>query len=114
MVGHTTLNVKFWVTSGPAPLLALQTSVYGEPLCVPAAGVPAIVAVLLPLSVSVTLLGNAPLLMVIVFVGKPVVGTEYVCPVFPGANVVLSLAPLVNAGGSLTTTIWLLVPKQPA
>ena len=56
---------------------------------VPAAGVPASVAVPLPLSTNVTPVGNAPVSVIGAEVGNPVVVTVNV-PAVPTANVVLS------------------------
>src|SRR4051794_39818256 len=69
---------------------------------VPAFGVPARVAVPLPLSVSVTPAGSAPVSLRATLTGKPVVVTENV-PAAPTVKVVL--APLVIAGAWFTTSV---------
>src|SRR5690349_11208834 len=96
IAGQLTLNVKGCVAVGAIPLFAVRVHAYGEAPCVPAAGVPAMVAVLLPLSVNVTPLGSVPV-RVMRLVGNPVVVTLNVCPVLPGAKV--TLLALVKAGG---------------
>src|SRR5258708_28568428 len=70
--------------------------------CVPAAGVPLLVAVPLWLSVKFTPPGSIPVSLIIIEapVGKPVVFTVNDCPALPGANVVL--LGLVIMGAWLT------------
>src|SRR5262249_14801072 len=99
MVGQTTLKVNAWFAFGGTPLAAMMFHAYGEADWVPAAGVPAMVAVLSPLSVNVTPAGSVPV-RAIVLVGMPVVVTVNVWPGRPGRNVVL--LALVMAGACVT------------
>ena len=71
----------------------------------PAAGVPATVAVPLLLSVNVTPVGNVPVCVIVMpgFRGKPVVVTVNVWPARPGANV--ALFALVIAGAWFTVRV---------
>src|SRR3954453_20793073 len=85
MTGQTTLNVKFCVASVPIPFAAVMIQAYGEPEAVPAPGVPAMVAVLLPVSVNVTPLGSVPV-RVIPLVGKAVVLALNVSLLTPWVN----------------------------
>src|SRR4051794_29924975 len=97
MVGASfTVRVNNWVASGAMPLAAVMVNVKVPP--VPAAGMPARVAVPLPLSVSVTPVGSAPVLVRLA-VGKPEDVTVNV-PAAPTANV--ALFALVTAGAWLT------------
>src|SRR3954451_7291855 len=102
MTGQTTLNVKFCVASVPIPFAAVMIQAYGEPEAVPAPGVPAMVAVLLPLSVNVTPLGSVPV-RVIPLIGKPVVLTVKVWPLTPWVKV--ALLALVMAGAWLMVSV---------
>src|SRR3954452_5548021 len=102
ITGQTTLNVKFCVASVPIPFAAVMIQAYGEPEAVPAPGVPAMVAVLLPLSVNVTPLGSVPV-RVIPLVGKPVVLTVNVWPLTPWVKV--ALLALVMAGAWLMVSV---------
>ena len=91
IVGHTTLNVNDWFAAGETPLFALIVIAYGDPDWVPAAGVPAIVAVPLLLSVNVTADGRVPVFVMTIEApaGNPVVVTLKLCPALPGAKVTL-------------------------
>src|SRR3954453_11088109 len=95
-----TVSVKFCVAFGATPLLPVMTIGYVPP--VPAFGVPARVAVPLPLSVKVTLAGRPPVSLRATLTGKPVVVTLNV-PAAPTVKVVL--APLVIAGAWFTTSV---------
>jgi hypothetical protein len=79
-----TVNVNDWFAFEPTPFAAVIVNGYDPP--VPAAGVPASVAVPLPLLVKVTPLGNVPVLES-VGVGNPVAVTVNV-PAEPTVNVV--------------------------
>jgi len=87
-----TLSVKVCVAFEPTPFAAVMVKVKTPP--VPAAGVPASVAVPSPLMLNVTPAGNVPLL-VNAGAGKPVVEIVNV-PAAPTVNVVE--LPLVIAG----------------
>src|SRR4051794_27017512 len=91
--GWLTMRVKFCVAFGATPLLPVVT--IGELPPVPAFGVPAMVAVPLPLSVKVTLAGSAPVFNSPTLTGKPVVVTVNV-PAAPVWKVVVFV--LVMAG----------------
>ncbi len=76
----------------------------------PAPGVPASVAVPLPLLVKVTPVGRAPVWVIVAAVGVPVVVTVKV-PALPTVKVV-ALA-LVNAAPALTVRVKLCVALAP-
>ena len=90
-----TVNVKLWVASGATPLAAASISAYVPAM--PAAGMPASVAVPLRLSTKVTPEGSAPL-SESAGAGIPVVPTTKV-PNVPVANVV--------PGALVMTGAWL-------
>ncbi len=95
----TTVRVNAWTAFGLTPLAAVRLSENDPPA--PAEGVPAMVAVPLPLSVKLTPAGREPVL-VIAGVGAPVVVTVNE-PAEPTANVA-ELA-LVNAGDWWTVRV---------
>ena len=94
-----TVSVKLCCAGEPTPLVAVMVSGYAPPVA--ADGVPAIVAVPLPLSVKVTPAGSVPV-RVMVAVGPPVVVTEKV-PGLPTTNVVE--VALVMAGAAFTFNV---------
>src|SRR3954469_1798876 len=100
-----TVTVSVWVPFGLIPLDAVRLSEYAPP--VPAAGVPARVAVPLPLSVKLRPVGRVPVL-VMVGVGYAVdVVVTVKLPGVPTVKVVLDA--LVNAAGWVTVmlSVWI-------
>ena len=87
-----TVSVKSCVTAGPAPELAVIVSGYSS--AVPAAGVPASVAVPSPLSVNVTSAGSVPVAVSVTGGGPWVVTVKL--PAVPTTNVVASALVIVN------------------
>ncbi len=107
----STVKEKLWAAGAPKPLLALMVNPYGP--AVPAAGVPASVAVPLRLSVKVTPLGSAPL-SVSAAVGLPAVVTVKV-PALPTVKVAL-FTEVMEAGVSTVTekvAAWVAVVPVP-
>src|SRR5262249_33508666 len=108
-----TVSVSFWVAAAPTPLTAFRHSVYVP--AVPAAGVPARVAVL-PRGMRVRPAGGADFAqrgrsaLVIVWVGKPVVVTMN-GPAAPTVNA--ALLALVNAGDWPTVSVKRCVAAVP-
>ena len=91
-----TVSVNDCVAFEPTPLAAVSVKENVPPL--PAAGVPASVAVPFPLSVNVTPPGNVPTSEML-GVGAPVVITVKL-PIEPAMNVVLSALTIVGAWGT--------------
>ena len=102
----STVSVKVCVALVSTPLLAVMVKVYVPPVV--AAGTPLSVAVPLPLSVKVTLLGNAALPSLRLGLGKPLVVTVK-APALPTVNVV-ALA-LVIDGASSTVSVKVCVEE---
>ncbi len=98
--GWLTVSVKVWVASGVTPSLAVRVSGYVPP--VPAAGVPARVAVPLPLSVKVTPEGRVPVALIATLPAPPAVVTVN-DPAVPTTKVAWSA--LVIAGDSTTVSV---------
>ena len=105
-----TVKAKGWVAGWPIPFVAVIVRLY-RPV-VPAAGVPAMVAVPFPLSVKLSPEGNAALLSLMDGVGKAVVFTVKLNAV---PTVALALAALVMAGAWLTvmTRLWVALVPTP-
>ena len=98
-VALLTVSVKLWVASVPYPLWAVMVKVD-----IPASvGVPEIVAVPSPLSLTVAQLGNEPLSLRL-GVGTPVVVTVNVVPAVPYVNALVLLV-LVMVGGAPMFTV---------
>lgn len=104
----STFNVKLCEVL-PELLLVLMVIAYFPP--VPAAGVPAKVAVPLWLSANVTPAGNG-LVSVKVGVGVPVVVTENV-PAVPTVNVVLLALVIANAASTVSVKVWTAAAPTP-
>ncbi len=106
-----TLNVNAWVASAVAPLEAVI--VIGKD---PATdGVPARVAVPLPLSVKLTPTGRAPVLVIVVATGYPAAVVTVKLPALPLVNV--AEPALVKLGDSFTVSVnacWVDPAELPA
>jgi hypothetical protein len=97
-----TVNVNDWCAGEPTPFVAFIVIEYVPP--VPAAGVPASVAVPLPLSVNVTPLGSAPV-SDSVAVGLAVEVTLNV-PAEPTVNVVAAADVIAGAEFTVSVNDW--------
>jgi hypothetical protein len=103
-----TRRKKVWVALLPTLLEAVNVSWYTPP--VPVAGVPLRVAVLLPLSLKVTPLGNAPL-SVSVTNGMPVPVTVKL-PLCPTPKTAVPALVMVGAAPSIRRKLWVaLLPE---
>src|ERR1019366_3174308 len=116
MIGQTTLSVKPRFAFGATPLFAVTVKAYGEAPCDPAAGVPATVAVPLPLFVNVTPVGRAPIAVrdIEAPVGKPVVVTRMLDIGMPGGTVkVLVRFVIAGAWFTVSVKVWLASGRMP-
>src|SRR6202000_2678026 len=104
-----TVTVKVWTAFGETPLEAVIVNEWGPPA--PAPGVPARVAVPLPLSVKAMPAGRAPL-SDRVAVGKPVVVTVNV-PAVPTRNVVLLALVMAGASSTVSVKVWTAFGRAP-
>jgi hypothetical protein len=106
--GWSTVRVKLWVAGEPTPLVAVMVMGYVPP--VPLAGVPARVAVPLPLSVKVTPVGSVPDSPSDA-AGNPVAVTVKV-PADPVVNVVEAADDTAGAWSIANVNVW--VADEPA
>src|SRR6185503_1757480 len=96
-----TVSVKLWVAFGGMPLLAVIVIGYDPP--VPAAGVPARVAVPSPLSVKLTPDGRLPVSVIVVAVGAVVTVNV---PAEPTAKVVWSALVISAEAVTVRVNAW--------
>ena len=103
--GPLTVSVKLWLVAGAAPLFAVM--VIGK--VPPTVGVPASVAVPLPLSWNVTPAGSAPV-SVSAGVGKPPEVVTVNVPAWPTVKVVWSALVITGEDDTVRVNAWSVWP----